>query len=747
MRTSRIALFVLSVLLLQSPARPQGHPFTAKPSEEHSIDSLLALMTLQEKVGQLVQISGGFETGPQGRIVPGDLRRGIREGRIGSLFNAVGAAETHELQRMAVEESRLKIPIVFGLDVIHGYATTFPIPLGQAASWDPDAVENASRIWAIEASSGGIQWTFTPMVDIARDSRWGRMAEGAGEDPYLGSLMSAAQVRGLQGASLADPTSIMACVKHFAAYGDGEGGRDYNTVELSERTLRDIFLPPFKAAIDAGAGSIMASFNETNGVPSSGSKFLLTDVLRKEWQFDGLAVSDWGSIGEMIPHGFAADAADAARLAINAGLDMDMMSYCYDTSLETLVKYGKVSAARLDEAVRRVLRIKYRLGLFADPYRGVTPEREKRALLSPGNIAAARSMARKSMVLLKNQGNLLPLRKDLKRIAVIGPLANNRSELIGPWAGVPDTMNAVTVLQGMRSAVPKADVVYYQGCGIQDTDASGIKGAVDLAKKSEVAVIVAGESEQMSGEAACRSSIAIPGLQEELIKQVVATGTPVVLVLMNGRGLTIGWEAEHVPAILEAWFPGIQAGNAISDVLFGEYAPSGRLPVTFPRVAGQEPLYYNHKPTGRPFNDTVKYTSRYLDVVSTPQFPFGYGLTYTTFAYDNLRLEKSTLGVADSLRVTVDVRNTGVRDGQEVVQLYVRDDVGSVTRPVRELKAFRRVAVKERGTTSVTLSVCIQDLAFTGLDLRNRVEPGTFHVYVGPNAQEGLVGTFTVIGN
>jgi beta-glucosidase len=746
-RTSRIALFALAVVLLQVPVRPQGHVFTAKPSEEHSIDSLIALMTLQEKVGQLVQISGGFETGPQGRAVPGDLRKGIKDGRVGSLFNAVGAAETHELQRMAVEESRLKIPIVFGLDVIHGYATTFPIPLGQAASWDPDAVENAARICATEASSGGIQWTFTPMVDIARDARWGRMAEGAGEDPYLGSLMSAAQVRGLQGGSLADPTSIMACVKHFAAYGDGEGGRDYNTVELSEQTLRDVFLPPFKAAIDAGAGSIMASFNEINGFPSSGNKFLLTDILRKEWRFDGLAVSDWGSIGELIPHGFAADAADAARLAINAGLDMDMMSYCYDTSLETLVKTGKVSEARLDEAVRRVLRVKYRLGLFTDPYRGVTPEREKRALLAPGNISAARAMARKSMVLLKNQGNLLPLRKDLKRIAVIGPLANNKGDLIGPWAGVPDTMNVVTVLQGIRNALPKAEVVYYQGCGIQDANASGIKAAVDLAKKSEVAVIVAGEEEQMSGEAACRSSLTIPGLQEELIKQVLATGTPVVLVLMNGRGLAIGWEAECVPAILEAWFPGLQAGNAIADVLFGDFAPTGRLPVTFPRVTGQEPLYYNYKPTGRPFNDTVKYTSRYLDVVSTPQFPFGFGLTYTTFTYENLRIEKSNLGVGDTLRATVDVRNTGLREGQEVVQLYVRDDVGSVTRPIRELKGFRRITVKEHGMTSVTLSVPIRDLAFTGLDMKTRVEPGTFHVYVGPNAQEGLVGTFTVVGN
>jgi beta-glucosidase len=737
---------ILPVLLLtgmlSQPSPGQGA--SRAPGVERAIDSILATLTLDEKVGQLVQYSGGFETGPAGRAIPGQLHAQIREGKVGSLLNALGAAETRELQRIAVEESRTKIPLIFGLDVIHGYKTTFPIPLGEAATWDPDAVELSARVQAQEASAGGIHWTFGPMVDIARDPRWGRMAEGSGEDPYLGALMAAAHVRGYQGTSLSDPTTLVACAKHFAAYGGAEGGRDYNTVDISERTLCDIYLPPFKAAVDAGVGTLMASFNEISGVPSSGNRQLLTDILRNEWKFDGFVVSDWGSIGEMIQHGFAADSADAARLAINAGLDMDMMAGCYGGYLADLVKTGRVSQATLDESVRRVLHMKFRLGLFADPYRGVSVAREKESLLTPSNLAATREVARKSLVLLKNEGGLLPLRKNVHRIAVIGPLANNQSDPIGPWAGSPDTLNVVTVLHGIRNAVPEADVVYARGCGIQDNASAGISHAASLAKKSDVAIIVAGEAEWMSGEASSRSSLAIPGLQEELIKEVVATGTPVVLVLMNGRSLAIGWEAEHVTSIVEAWFPGLEGGNAIADVLFGDVAPAGRLPVTFPRVTGQVPLYYNHKNTGRPYDDMVKYTSRYLDVASTPLFPFGYGLTYTTFAYQGLRLDRNTLGMSDTLRATVGIRNTGERDGEEVVQLYVRDDVGSVTRPVKELKAFRRVRVKKQGTAEVTLTVPVSALAFTGLDMKTRVEPGTFHVIVGPNAEEGLSEKFVV---
>jgi beta-glucosidase len=743
-RTTVTICLIATLAILCNQAMAQGSRFSRSAAEDASIDSVLALMTLDEKVGQLVQYSGGFETGPGGRALPEELRLQIREGKIGSLLNATGAAETRELQRIAVEESRLKIPLIFGLDVIHGYKTTFPIPLGEAATWDPQAVERSARIGAIEATAGGIHWTFGPMVDIARDPRWGRMAEGSGEDPYLGSLMAAARVRGFQGSSLSDPTTLVACPKHFAAYGAAEGGRDYNTVDLSERTLRDVYLPPFMAAADAGAGTFMASFNEIAGVPSSGNEYLMTEILKKEWQFDGFVVSDWGSIREMIPHGFASDPADAGRLAINAGVDMDMMGDCFGGKLQGLVKAGKVSQVRIDDAVRRILRVKYRLGLFKNPYRNVTVEREKAALLTPANIAACREVARKSLVLLRNNGGLLPLSKGLTRIAVIGPLANDRSDPLGPWAGPSDTMNVVTVLQGIRNAVPKADVQFSRGCGIQDDDLSGIEDAVRIAKGAEVAVIVAGEARGMSGEASCRSSIGLPGVQQELIKQVITTGTPVVLVLMNGRSLAISWEAEHVPAILEAWFPGLQSGNAIADVVFGDVAPSGRLPVTFPCTTGQVPLYYNFKNTGRPFNDTVEYTSRYLDVRSTPLFPFGFGLTYTTFTYDDLRVEKVTLGTSDTLHVAVQVHNTGNREGEEIVQLYVRDDVGSVTRPVKELKAFKHVVIKPHGAATVNLSVPIRELAFTALDMKTRVEPGTFHVFVGPNALEGLVGKFTV---
>jgi beta-glucosidase len=736
----------LAVLIMCTAlaGRAPGQRLATAPGIERSVDSLLSLLTVEEKVGQLVQYSGGFETGPGGRVIPRELHARIRKGGIGSLFNAIGAVEIRELQRIAVEESPHHIPLIFGLDVIHGFKTTFPIPLGEAATWDPSAAQLSARVAASEASASGIQWTFAPMVDIARDPRWGRMAEGSGEDPFLGSIMAAARVRGFQGASLTDPSSLLACVKHFAAYGAAEAGRDYNTVDISERTLRDIYLPPFKAAIDAGAGTVMCSFNEIAGIPSSGNRFLMTDVLRGEWKFDGFVVSDWGSIGEMIPHGFASDPADAARLAVNAGVDMDMMAFCYQNHLAALVMSGKVSPSTLDESVRRVLRVKFLLGLFSDPYRSLSAERERKSQLTPFNIAATREVAGKSLVLLKNEGRLLPLAKSVKKIALIGPLAANQSDLIGAWAGVPDTLTVVSVLRGIREAVPGAEVSYARGCGIQDDDVSGIAPAAALAKNADVVVVVAGEAEWMSGEAASRSSLELPGMQRELLKAVVAAGKPVVLVVMNGRSLALGWEAAHVPAIVEAWFPGLQAGHAIADVLFGSVAPTGRLPVTFPRVTGQVPLYYNFKSTGRPFNDTVKYTSHYLDVASTPLFPFGYGLTYTTFAYADLRVEKQSLGLLDTLRVNVRVRNTGDRDGMEVVQLYVRDDVGSVTRPVRELKAYRRVNITRGSSADVELEVPVSSLAFTGPDMRSVVEPGAFHVYVGPNAGEGLVGSFVV---
>jgi beta-glucosidase len=711
---------------------------------EHAIDSILARLSTDEKIGQLVQYSGGFATGPSARQANEERRALLREGKIGSLLNVIGAEETHELQRIAVEESRSKIPLLFGLDVIHGFKTTFPIPLAEAASWDLQAVELSARVSAREAAAAGVHWTFAPMVDIARDPRWGRIAEGSGEDTYLGSLMAAARVRGFQGSSLLDPTTLLACPKHFAAYGATEGGRDYNTVDMSEQTLRDVYLPPFKAALDAGAGTIMASFNEISGVPSSGSRLLMTTVLRDEWKFDGFVVSDWGSIGELIVHGFAADPTDAARIAINAGLDMDMESRCFADHLRSLVDNGKVSMATLDQAVRRILRIKFRVGLFADPYRACTPAREAKEIRNAANIEAARSVARKAIVLLKNEGNLLPLSKNMATIAVIGPLAHNHSDAVGMWAGPTDTSNTVTLLDGIKAAVPKSRVTYARGCTLEGNDTTGIAEAVAVARTSDVVILSVGESRDMSGEASCRTMLDLPGRQLDLVQAVYATGKPVVLVLTNGRPLTITWEAAHIPAIVEGWALGHETGHALADVLFGDYAPTGRLPVTFPRATGQVPFYYNHKNTGRPGNDTIYFTSHYLDVPSSPLYPFGFGLTYTKFAYSDLHLTGSAFGIADTMAVEVTVRNTGARAGEEVVQLYVRDEVGSLTRPVRELKGFNRVKLDPGQSARVALRVAVGDLAFTGLDMKRRVEPGMFTVYVGPNSAEGLQARFEV---
>ncbi len=741
---------VLSIILLMAQSAPAQSVGTTTPPRDlnvdRAVDSILSGLTLPEKVGQLVQYTGRWSTGPAGeRTVDDDLRAAIRRGGAGSLLNVFGAKETHELQRIAVEESRAKIPLLFGLDVIHGFKTTFPIPLAEAATWDPAAVELSARVSATEAAAAGIHWTFAPMVDIARDPRWGRIAEGSGEDPYLGSLMAAARVRGFQGVDLADPSSLLACAKHYAAYGGAEGGRDYNTVDMSEQTLRDVYLPPFKAALDAGVGTFMASFNEINGVPSSGSRFLLTTILRDEWKFDGFVVSDWNSIGELIQHGYAANPGEAAAIALRAGLDMDMESRCYRDSLPSLVAGGKVSLAIVDEAVRRILRVKMWIGLFADPYRRCTPEREAKVLRAAEHIEAARKVARASIVLLNNDKNVLPLSSGTETIAIIGPLADNRRDPVGTWAGPTDTNNVVTVLEGIREAAPAARVLFASGCAIDGTDTSGFAAARSIARQSDVVLMVMGESRDMSGEACSRTSLELPGRQLDLIRAMHATGKPVVLILMNGRPLAISWEAAHVPAILEAWFPGHESGHAIADVLFGIHAPTGRLPVTFPRVTGQIPVYYNHKNTGRPANDTLHFTSRYLDVPSTPLFPFGHGVTYTTFSYTALTMASRNLHTRDTLVVGVTLANTGPRPGEEVVQLYIRDDVGSLTRPIRELKAYRRVLLRPGETRYVPLTVPIADLAFTGADMRRRVEPGTFTVYVGPNAGEGLEGRFTVV--
>jgi beta-glucosidase len=743
-------VFICAIIPFASPVVATAHAeapvrISATAGVDHSIDSILARLTLDEKVGQLVQVTGRWDRTRSEATVTDGQRALVRAGAIGSFLNVYGSAITRELQRIAVEESHARIPLLFGFDVIHGFRTTFPIPLAEAASWDPGCVEASERIAAEEAAAAGIHWTFAPMVDIARDPRWGRIAEGSGEDPHLGSVMAAARVRGFQGKSFADASTIVACAKHFAAYGAAEGGRDYNTVEISERTLRDVYLPPFKAAVDAGAGTLMASFNEINGVPSSANRHLLTDILRKEWQFNGFVVSDWNSVGELRPHGIAANDAEAARLAINAGLDMDMESGFYGRHLASLMREGKISPATIDEAVRRILRVKFSLGLFDDPYRNCSAETEARVLRDTSHAAAARDMARRSIVLLKNEGGLLPLKKNLPTVAVIGPLADNNEDPLGPWAQVGEPRNVVTLLQGIRSAVaPGTRVLYAQGCTINGMDTAGIAAAVAIAREADVVLLAVGESASMSGEASSRALLDLPGRQKDLVRAVRATGRPIALVLMNGRPLTIPEETAMVPAVLETWFLGHQTGNAIADILFGDHAPSGRLAVTFPRTVGQSPMHYNHKATGRPANDSVRFSSRYLDVPSTPLFPFGYGLTYTTFRFSDLQVASGMLGMDDTLTASVVVANTGSRAGDEVVQLYVRDDYGSVTRPVKELKAFERAHLGPGQLSTVHFALPVSRLAFTTMDMRQAVEPGSFRLFIGPNAAEGLETSFTV---
>ncbi|HEX9705243.1 MAG TPA: glycoside hydrolase family 3 N-terminal domain-containing protein [Gemmatimonadales bacterium] len=722
---SRLSLFALAAAVM-APVATHTAPASARQSERQ-IDSLLRLLTLEEKLGQLNLISA------DGRASAAQLDL-VRKGRIGGFLNVHGADAAREAQRVAVEQSRLKIPLLLGLDVIHGYRTIFPIPLAEASTWNPELVEAAARVAAKEASAAGVNWTFAPMVDIARDARWGRIAEGSGEDPYLGSVMAAARVRGFQ------PT-LLATVKHFAAYGGAEAGRDYNTVDVSERTLREVYLPPFKAALDAGAGSIMTAFNEISGIPATGSAWLLTDLLRHEWRFDGLVVSDWTSIEEMRPHGVVGSRAEAGRLALAAGTDMDMVSRIYLEDLPALVRSGAVPEALVDTAVRRVLRAKVRLGLFRDPYRGVTPERERATLLASAHRALARQVAQQSMVLLKNHGGLLPLSRAVKTVAVIGPLANDSWHPLGPWHAQGRREETVTVLEGIRRGAPGVTILHAAGCGLADTVTAGIAGAAALARRADVAVLVLGEPHDWSGEAASRAVLGLPGVQQQLLEAVVATGKPVALLLMNGRPLALPWAAERVPAILETWFLGTESGNAVADVLFGDVSPSGKLPVSVPRAVGQVPIYYNHKNTGRP-PSTERFTSKYLDVPVTPLYPFGHGLSYTTFAYDSLTLSARRLGPRDTLRIRVRVRNTGRKDGAEVVQLYVRDEVASVTRPVRELKGFRRVDLRAGEAAIVELRLTLDDLAFYGLDMQRRAEAGTIRVAVGPNSTTGLEATF-----
>ncbi|MDB5095927.1 MAG: beta-glucosidase [Cyanobacteria bacterium RYN_339] len=706
------------------------------------VDRLLARMTLAEKVGQMTQLSeGGVVTGPGGTK---GLEANIKAGNVGSVLNAVGAERIRKLQEIAVKQSRLKIPMLFGLDVIHGYKTIFPIPLAAACSWDMAAIERSCRVAATEAASDGCNWTFAPMVDIARDPRWGRIAEGAGEDVYLGQQVAQAQVRGFQGPDLKAPTSVVACVKHFAAYGAAQGGRDYNTVDLSRRTMLETYLPPYRAAFAAGARTAMSSFNEYDGVPATGNKWLLDDVLKQKWGFRGFVVSDWESVSEMIPHGAVADRKEAALLAANAGLQMEMQSGCYLQNLAGLVKAGKVSQAQVDDAVRRILRVKYEIGLFADPYRACDLARRGRTIMNKANLDAARDVSRRSIVLLKNDKDVLPLAAG-KTVALVGPLADDRENMLGTWHCQADGKQCKSLADGLKERNIK--VVTAKGCDIRGTDKSGFDAAVKAAKQADVVVAVLGEAHDMSGEASSRTNLNLPGVQRDLLMALKAAGKPIVLVAFNGRPLTLDWEQENLNAIVEAWHLGTQAGPAVADVLYGDYNPAGKLVATFPRTVGQIPLFYDHMNTGRPYNKDDHYTSQYMDAPNEPLYPFGYGLSYTKFQYSPLKLSTTALKPGGKLTVEVTIKNVGARDGEEVAQLYIRDLVGSVNRPVKQLKGFCKISIKKGEARHIKFQLTPRDLAFYRADLSYGAEAGQFKVWVGPSSATGSEGAFRLTSN
>ncbi len=762
LRTTRLAtgiaapLAAVSLLVaVPAAARPAQPGSPAAPNRlqqrlgviSGQVDALLARMTLAEKFGQL-EMSG--PTGPNG--TPGTtLLNEVRAGQVGSVLDLVGVTNINEVQRAALQ-SRLHIPVIFSLDVIHGYKTIFPVPLAEASSWDPAAVSNDEAISADEATADGIKWTFNPMVDIARDPRWGRVVEGSGEDPFLGSAMAAAKVRGYQGSDFSVPDKMAATVKHFAAYGAPVAGREYNTVDMSEQQLRNYYLPPYKAAIDAGAASVMSAFNSLDGVPASANPYLLSTILRKEWGFGGTVVSDYQAIQELEDFGFAANGADAARLALTAGVDIEMgvqvpSQYAtYPAYGPDLVRTGQVSMATINNDVRHVLTLKYLAGMFAHPL--TDPTRVQREELTPAHLAAARTMAGRSMVLLNDKNKALPLSAGLSSVAVVGPLADDATDQLGPDVPIgysPTDLNSVvSVLGGIKAAVPKATVTYAQGCDTSCTSTSGFAAAVSAAQASDVTVVVVGEPAADSGEASSRSDISLPGQQLALVQAIAATGKPYVVVLMNGRPLTIGWLADNAPALLESWFPGTEGGNAVADVLFGKVDPGGKLPMSFPRNVGQIPVYYNELPTGRPYDPNNKYTSRYLDVPNTPQYPFGYGLSYTTFALSNLHLSASSIATTGTLSVTADLANTGSRTGDDVAQLYIHQAGTSILQPVRRLDGFQRVTLAPGQSQTVTFKLTPADLGFYNNQGQFAVEPGTVDVYVGDSSVGGLHDQFTV---
>ena len=718
------------------------------------INQLMAKMTLEEKLGQLnLPSSGDFVTGA---AASSDIAKKIEAGKVGGLFNIKSVAKIREVQKLAVEKSRLKIPLMFGMDVIHGYETVFPIPLGMSATWDMPLIERSARIAANEASSDGINWTFSPMVDVSRDPRWGRISEGNGEDPYLGAQIAKAMVKGYQGNDLSKNNTLLACVKHYALYGAAEAGRDYGTTDMSRVRMFNEYMLPYKAAVEAGVGSVMASFNEIDGLPAHGNKWLLTDILKKQWGFKGMVVSDYTGINEMIAHGVG-DLKTVSALSMNAGLDMDMVGEGFLTTLGASLKEKKVTQARIDEACRKILEAKYRLGLFEDPYRYIDENRAKTEVFSAANRKEARTIAAQSFVLLKNANNILPLKKK-GAIALIGPLADNKENMGGTWSVAANLSKATSLLQAFKETIGDKVAIHYAKGSNLDADAkfeerAGMFGkslkrddrtddqllneALEAAAKSDVIVVAAGESAEMSGEASSRSNLDIPGVQKNMIKALLKTGKPVVLLLFTGRPLTLTWENEHVPAILNVWFPGSEGPYAIADVLFGDVNPSGKLSATFPQNVGQVPLFYNHKNTGRPLRGPwfQKFQSNYLDVSNDPLYPFGYGLSYTSFSYSDLVLSSSKAKGNQSVTASVTLTNTGVYEGKEVVQLYIRDVVGSITRPVSELKGFQKISLKPGESTKVSFTITPEDLKFYNYDLKYDWEAGDFEIMIGTNAQ------------
>ena len=704
---------------------------------DEKVDALLAKMTLEEKAGQLNQYSG-YE------IITGDIDVSkishrnllVKKGLVGSVLNVLGTKDVEKAQRYAVEKTRLGIPLMFAFDVIHGYRTIFPIPLAESASWDLEAMERSARIAAIEASAAGQNWTFAPMVDISHDPRWGRVMEGAGEDPYLGSQIAKARVRGFQGNDLSLPDTIAATAKHFAAYGEVIAGRDYNNVDISRRKLWETHLPPFKAALDEGVRSFMNAFNEFEGVPSSANTYLVTDILRDQWDYSGVVVSDWDSFGAMVTSGVALDDAEAAEMSLEAGSDIDMESDVFVNFLPQLVRDGRVDEAKIDEAVRRVLQMKFELGLFDNPYRYIDSEREKALILAPEHREAARDMARKSVVLLKNDDQLLPLDKNIKDIAVIGPLADNQFHMNGFWRGKGEAEDVVTLLDGIKAKVSSnSRVRYAEGSGLESVDKKQLRKAVRLAKKSDVVILAVGEDADKTGESASRTNIELYPAQQELVKAIHETGTPVVMVLMNGRPLAIEWSSENIPSILNGWLLGSEAGNALADVLFGDYNPSGKLTMTVPRNTGQIPIFYNTKRVSRPLDNT-RYTSKYIDSPIEPLYPFGYGLSYTEFSYSPITLSTESISFDEVLTASVTVTNSGQRFGEEVVQLYIQDMVGSVVRPVKELKGFEKISLKPGQSQKVTFTIGVDDLAFYTRDMSFKAESGEFRLFVGSSSED-----------